>query len=494
MAVSNWENPVLSRELRQRMRGSKAFWLLFAFVGILAAILGAAFYSMSSMHASESLSTATIGRQFYTMLFLVQAGLVCLITPALTSGALTLERENHTYEAMEVSLLPRRSIVAGKLASALSFVLFLLSASLPLSAMTFLLGGVAPQEIAVAYLVLAVSAFVYGSLGLAFSSFVKSTVTSTLVSYFAAVAVFLLTGILTVVGSNNLTSGTPIPGRACLVAFNPMGAIGAATMSESYFGVLIPSWLTSLVMNGFLGTLFFLTALHRLEYPKSDRSGLLRGLTAGFVVLTTVGLSGSLISDMLLSNFNLGTANVAFWLMGIGAVLSGVFATGTDFGTGGALRLKLGNARSGLTFSLLTVGICAVAMVGAVATKRSYYVPMASAEAAVALVSTFGIAGLGLAVTRWTKNRWVAMAITLTAALLLFTIPATNRLHSYSETPYLSDYFAFLSPMLAVDDCLNSTNMPFVVNLLQHFFWPITVGFYGLLGTVGIVVANRKGR
>ena len=363
--------------------------------------------------------------------------------------------------------------------------------------MTFLLGGVAPQEIAVAYLVLAVSAFVYGSLGLAFSSFVKSTVNSTLVSYLAAVAVFLLTGILTAVGSNNMFSGTPIVGRACLVAFNPMGAIGAATMSESYFGVLIPSWLTSLVMNGFLGSLFLLTALHRLEYPKSDRSGLLRGLTAGFVALATLGLCGSFISEKLLGDIATGIGVMACLPAVVGPILACLFATGAGVEKSGWLALKKGAPKSGLAFALLTA-LLSIA-IGAVTTVRfptvrgdfRLDIGFALCAGLVSLAATFGIGGLGLALSAWTKNRWVAMAIAFGVAALLFGIPLTNL---NASEPSFANRFQFLSPISAVADASGIDELAEHSGLIGQRFWQVTVGFYLLLGAAGIAVANRKSR
>ncbi|MGC4047250.1 MAG: ABC transporter permease [Armatimonas sp.] len=496
--TSSWENPVLQRELRARMRGAKAFWLLFGFVGILALILSVSYWQWWRNADDYAESTFTIGRQFYFTLFGVLAALVCLITPALTSGALSLEREMHTYEALEVSLLSRRTIVVGKLGSAVAFVGLLLSASLPLTATSFLLGGVSPSEVMGAYILLLASAFVYGALGLALSSFVKTTVGATLLTYVSAAALFAVTLMLSLGGASNAFSSTPIPGRACLVALNPIGAMVGATISEGYFNVQVPAWLTSLIVNSLLGTIFTLVAVHRLGLPKADRSPLLRGLTTGLTLLLTLLLSGSFIGNNLLGDSGGdGSTTVGVALCGAGALLTMLFATGNS-SRGSFVALKRGEAPSGFTYSLLTIAVgCAIFAISrlTLSLHGSLFDHRCWSPILVAQAATFGLGGIGLGASAVTRNRWVAMGIVGALAVILFALPIVEYSTSSNQT---LDRILFLSAPAGISDAVNDggafraatklVTYPNSSHTYLNTFWEATAGFYFLLGVIGLAV------
>jgi hypothetical protein len=80
-----------------------------------------------------------------------------------------------------------------------------------------------------------------------------------------------------------------------LGAVNPVGAVFGATLSERYFGMTLPAWVPALLLNGLLGVILTVVAVHRLEFPASDRSGLLRLLTAVFVGLLAFFTCGFLL-------------------------------------------------------------------------------------------------------------------------------------------------------------------------------------------------------
>src|SRR5207244_1177935 len=89
-----------------------------------------------------------LGRAIYFFAFIAQAIMVALITPAITAGTVTIEREQRSYELLAATPLRPSDIVRGKLTAAVSFVVLLLTASLPLVSLAFLVGGVSPAEIA----------------------------------------------------------------------------------------------------------------------------------------------------------------------------------------------------------------------------------------------------------------------------------------------------------------------------------------------------------
>lgn len=113
------------------------------------------------------------GRQIGRSLFLVIATValieVCLITPALTSGAIAGERERQTYDLLISSLLSPWQIV-WKPALALAFAMLLIFSVVPVISLAFLFGGVSLTEMLIALIGMVATAITYAALGLFWSA------------------------------------------------------------------------------------------------------------------------------------------------------------------------------------------------------------------------------------------------------------------------------------------------------------------------------------
>ncbi len=84
-------------------------------------------------------------------------------------------------------------MVAGKLTSSLSYVVLMLITTIPLQSVGFLLGGVSLAELAIAQLLLLVAAITYATIGLFFSSQMRSTLAASVTTF--ATTLGLLGGI-----------------------------------------------------------------------------------------------------------------------------------------------------------------------------------------------------------------------------------------------------------------------------------------------------------
>jgi ABC-type transport system involved in multi-copper enzyme maturation permease subunit len=180
-------NPVTLKELRGRMRGRRAFIVLTAYLLVISFVIGITYFlyvnSLNSSPGYNTTSRQLIGKLIFGVVTGMQLVGLTFIVPALTSGAISAEREHQTYDLLRVTLLPARGIVGGKLVSALVFVFLLLFAALPLECIAFLFGGVAPEEVALSVLLLVVISISFCAVGLFFSSIFKSTLASTVLSY-----------------------------------------------------------------------------------------------------------------------------------------------------------------------------------------------------------------------------------------------------------------------------------------------------------------------
>jgi ABC-type transport system involved in multi-copper enzyme maturation permease subunit len=178
-------NPVVLKELRGRMRGARAFALLtfhiLAMSGFVTLLYTA--YTASASTPYSGFDRQALGKVVFYGVAGIELLLVCFITPSFTVGAISGERERQTYDLLRTTLLSSRALVFGKLTSALAFVFLLLVAALPLQSLAFLLGGVAPEEIIIATVLLVMAAFLYGSAGILFSSLMRRTLGATVLTY-----------------------------------------------------------------------------------------------------------------------------------------------------------------------------------------------------------------------------------------------------------------------------------------------------------------------
>lgn len=174
-------NPVLTRELRVVLRNARTFAMLAIYVSLLGAIV------MSQFPAGQSVSVeggrADMGRSLFMTFFGAQVLLVLVMVPGLATGALAQERERRTLEPLLLTPMTPLGIVWGKASGVLALAGLLLLATLPLTSLCFLLGGVSPAELASAYAVLlGLSLFTTG-LGLYCASKWQSTTQATMLCY-----------------------------------------------------------------------------------------------------------------------------------------------------------------------------------------------------------------------------------------------------------------------------------------------------------------------
>jgi len=180
-------NPVMLKELRGRMRGMRAFIVLTVYLGLMSGFMALVYLTFTSF--DNNLSSAAAGSAGQ-LLFMGVVGmemlLIIFIAPAFTAGAITGERERQTYDLLQTTLLASPSFVMGKLESALSYILLLLLAAIPLQSLAFLFGGVSQAEVLIAFVILAVTAIALGTVGIYFSAIAPRTLSASVRTYTVA--------------------------------------------------------------------------------------------------------------------------------------------------------------------------------------------------------------------------------------------------------------------------------------------------------------------
>jgi ABC-type transport system involved in multi-copper enzyme maturation permease subunit len=182
------------KELRGRMRGRRAFIILTIYLLLLGGfalmverIMEASF--LSPFAGASATAGPAIGQGVFAALLMLMTLQVVFLAPSSTAGAISLEREKQTLELLVTTPITSLAIVIGKLLSALVYVFLLIAASIPLMAVVFVFGGVAPEDVVRGYIVLIVTALGLGSFGLLCSSLVKRTTASTAITIFGVLAI-----------------------------------------------------------------------------------------------------------------------------------------------------------------------------------------------------------------------------------------------------------------------------------------------------------------
>lgn len=178
------DNPVARKELRGRMRGRRAFVVLTIYLLLLSCVTSLLYYAYAT--AAQELygpDSYLVGKVVFGGVLGVQLFLVIFITPAFTAGTISGEKERQTYDLLRTTLLSARSLVTGKLIAALSYVVLLILAAVPLQSLAFLLGGVTWEEVLVSQLILLVTTLAIGAVNIYFSSRLRTTLAATVLSY-----------------------------------------------------------------------------------------------------------------------------------------------------------------------------------------------------------------------------------------------------------------------------------------------------------------------
>jgi hypothetical protein len=293
-------NPVLLKELRGRMRGARAFVVLSFHVLVMSGFISLLYtvYAASMNVPYGGADRQLLGKFVFGGVVGMELLMVCFLAPAFTVSAISGERERQTFDLLRTTLLSARALVFGKLASAMSYVLILLLTALPLQSLAFLLGGVAPEEIAIASVLLTATAYLYCSAGLFFSSLMRRTLGANILTYAFALMdtlglPILLLASLPIVGFLNFGyGGTPrlavqlvlLYGLGGLIATNPLAAalitetvlmdqqtvfywtMPLTTSSGSTFHApLVSPWLVFIAFAFVLGSLFVLLSVQLVK-------------------------------------------------------------------------------------------------------------------------------------------------------------------------------------------------------------------------------------
>ena len=279
--MERFYNPVLVKELKLRFRSFKSFSGLMFYLAVICLFI-AGFLLLTTEFTGKGFFRPDTSFMMFAVLTILQMALVLFITPSLTAGAISSEREKQTLNILLTTTQSSTQIIIGKLLSSVAFLVLMLIAGLPLYSLVFLFCGVSPSQLISIFLFYLLTVVAIGSIGVMFSTITKRTIVAMISTYGSIIFLggitaffFFLTMAFHQMGNN--ISGTSFmsyfwasinPGALMLTLISP--ELGDELVRLS--GVELPVWITYLIAYSLIIVLCLTIAIKKLRANmKSNR-------------------------------------------------------------------------------------------------------------------------------------------------------------------------------------------------------------------------------
>ena len=134
-------NPIVKKDIKVQARSMKMAWGIFAYEAILAGVFFIALLFISNQSIYDDSNVYSKIVSLYPVLAITQIMIIAIVIPVQTSSAISGEKERQTFDIMMTTSMTPFSIIMGKVGIAVVQGLFFIVASLPVMALTFVIGG-----------------------------------------------------------------------------------------------------------------------------------------------------------------------------------------------------------------------------------------------------------------------------------------------------------------------------------------------------------------
>lgn len=412
------DNPLLVREMRRRMRGRSFTWALIGYLAALGLVSCFLMYmnypKFGNLPPTRELIRQVngIGTTLFRGMLFVEAVIAIIVTPMITAGLATAEKEKDTFEFLQVTTLSPGTFVLGCLLTTGSFLFMVFACTLPILGLTFIFGGVSLADILIFNGMLFLLSLTISAWGIFNSTSYKRS--RTVLGAIALVLLLLLVLVIPSVGLGMLGMGPGVGPVSAALGYVALG-----------MGVLIAA--------------FSVAAARRLYEPNNRLFSYLQfivffvvamGLVMG-LIFRQAQVYGAASSSTVDEMRGLVVAYFAFgWLLLAMSIL--IFSAGRVERGDELWRLRLARPRfrrgldAGLVYlalSLMWVGATAVLAVGLL--PQAAAIPRmllpAAAPALSALLLLYALCRL-MSITTQTRNRAAVGAIGL-ASIVWILLP-----------------------------------------------------------------------
>ena len=136
-----WLNPIVKKDVRVQSRSMKICWGVFAYELILALVF---FLAMVVIQQNSRYSTNNIYSSMvwlYPVLAITQIVILGVVVPVRTASSISGEKERQTFDIMMTTNMTPFSIIIGKVMTAIVQSMLFVFASMPIMALSFIIGG-----------------------------------------------------------------------------------------------------------------------------------------------------------------------------------------------------------------------------------------------------------------------------------------------------------------------------------------------------------------
>lgn len=186
-------NPIMKKEFKVTARSMKFAWGLMAYEAVQAFIFIMTVSMLSMQSGYDHQNTYNELINLFPMMGIAQVCMVALVVPVMTASSISGEKERQTFDILLTTCLSPMEIVSGKVFSAVAEVLLYVTASIPVMALAFVLGGLSWWVLFLFLVVVFVFATFVGSVGVFCSSISSRSVSSITRTYGLCVSVCFFT-------------------------------------------------------------------------------------------------------------------------------------------------------------------------------------------------------------------------------------------------------------------------------------------------------------
>ena len=208
------DNPVLRRELLTALRSQKAFVLHFFFLLILGTVI------YMSWPEGEVNIRSQVARTLFFIFGVCQLIMICVLSPAFSASAMTLEKERRCMDLLLTSPIHPNTILMGKYLSSVLFIILLVISTAPVACVVGWMPGIdMAMQVAGLYVLLISIAACFGMIGLTCSTFFHRTQTSLSITYLVVLPLALIFLVLARTFDNFFSLGVSLwPSAALWIA------------------------------------------------------------------------------------------------------------------------------------------------------------------------------------------------------------------------------------------------------------------------------------
>ncbi len=195
-------NPIVKKDLQVTVRSMRMSWGLFAYEAVLTlAFLIALLVIQEEMSYSFGRNIYNYLVYLFPVLAVTQVCIVALIVPIITASSISGEKERQTFDIMLTTCMSPFAIVFGKMVSAVLRILFFVAASLPVMALSFVVGGLGWGTLFYFLLTIILLSVFAGSVGIFCSAFCRKSITAVIMSFVIYFVIFVVSLVLPVISA-----------------------------------------------------------------------------------------------------------------------------------------------------------------------------------------------------------------------------------------------------------------------------------------------------